>query len=137
MKVFTPEKESNQLGTSIFESYERKQRCKQKTRRELLKSKVLNRAEYYQGIVGVPDLLMHDLCDRDEANACFQDLQAAGQCHFLITYKNEELYVFPQWVLRMWSCSYCGLHSAARKADKPGDVSLCSNCGSQLKLIRA
>ena len=127
------------LGTfwSMFESYERKRRGKLNARRELLKSKVNHLAEYYQGIVGVPDLLMHDWCDREEANACFQDLQAEGQCHFFTTYQDEDLYVFPHLVVRVWKCGYCSSNYAARKTDTPSDVCQCSNCGAQLQLTLA
>jgi hypothetical protein len=129
----------NILGTfwSMFESYERKRLSKQNARKNLLKNKVKHLAQYYQGIVGVPDLLMHDWCDREEANACFQDLQAEGECHFFTTYQDEDLYVFPQLVIRVWNCGYCSSDYAARKSDKPSDVCLCSNCGAQLKLTLA
>jgi hypothetical protein len=122
---------------SIFEHYDRRKRSKQRARRDVLKSKVLHLAEYYQGIVGVPDLLMHDWCDREEANNCFQDLQAQGHCHFFTTYHDEDLYVFPELVIRVWNCDYCSSQFAARKSDTPSDVCLCSNCGSQLQLTVA
>lgn len=117
----------------VVSYFERRQRRKVEKRERELEELALRLAGTYKGIVGMPDLLMREACDRDEGERCFRRLMARGDCLFLCEYEGESVYVFPAHLARVWHCSHCD-SSFPSQPHQSGDERLnCCNCGGTLE----
>ncbi len=97
---------------------------------------VLALAARFQGLVGLPDLLMAELCNAEEGVASFQRLLTRGHCHWLCDLDDEPLYLFPAFSVKAWVCRHCDSHFPESGAPKtPSDARTCPGCGAQLELI--
>lgn len=114
----------------FVDGYARRRR--EERRLELDKS-VLTMASQYKGFVGMPDLLLNELCEREEGSACFQRLQREGHCRWLCDYGDEPLYVFPAFLVRTWVCHHCDARYPA--AASTGHTRFCECCGAALELV--
>jgi hypothetical protein len=119
---------------NVVRYFDRKRQAKHLARQQELDNKVLHLASHVQGIVGMPDLLMRQWCDREAGKGCFERLQASGDCTFLCTYHDEDVFVFPAFIQRIWNCHYCDSEFTASASDRQNKVCTCTNCGARLEL---
>ncbi len=97
-----------------------------------LEQDCLRLAAEYQGLVGVPDLLMRTSCDRAQAERCLDRLEKASMCRFLCHYQDEPLYVFPAFLPRMWECDYCASTYPVPASTSAATLCRCNGCGAMM-----
>lgn len=97
-----------------------------------LDRRALELASEYQGLLGVPDLLMRADCDRDGAQSCLTRLEKAQFCRFLCLYQEEAMYVFPGYLPRAWECEYCSNHVPTPLGTPRSPARECECCGAAM-----
>lgn len=97
-----------------------------------LEQTCLQLAAEYQGLVGVPDLLMRAECDRGQAMECLDRLEKASLCRYLCDYQEEALYVFPGFLPRQWECDYCGSKLPVPQGTPASTLCQCGSCGASM-----
>jgi DNA-directed RNA polymerase subunit RPC12/RpoP len=101
-------------------------------REQKIDNLVLRMAQRYNGIVGIPDLLMLEVCSREEAERSFQRLKLRGECLYLCDYQQEKLYVFPLHLCRVWHCEYCESEFPVLEEHHQETHLECPNCSARL-----
>jgi hypothetical protein len=97
-----------------------------------LEGKAMTLAAEYQGIVGVPDLIMRTGCDRAQALRALEALEKASLCRFLCHYQDEALYVFPGYLPRAWECDYCLAKVSVPSGTPASALCRCGGCGAMM-----
>lgn len=116
---------------AVAEYFGRRQAKKRAEEKELEK-KALELAAEYQGLVGVPDLLMRSDCNRQQAEQCLALLEKASLCRYLCQYQEEALYVFPGYLPRVWECDYCASQRPVPSGTPASTLCQCGSCGAAM-----
>jgi hypothetical protein len=119
-------------GALDLAAYLGRRAAQKKAAEQELEARALELACAYQGLLGVPDLLMRTECTRARAQACLCRLESSGVCRFLCTYREEALYVFPAFLPRAWSCEYCLSSYQVRPDMRSLDSCACPGCGAAM-----
>ncbi len=130
--VITVDVASVAKGVMVVGKFLVRRAAGKRARAQELKALALELAEQFQGFLGIPDLLSRGECSREEAQRCFEALEAEQHCRYLCHYQDEALYVFPAFLARVWSCDYCASQFAVDVATRDMPVCGCPNCGASM-----
>jgi hypothetical protein len=120
-----------QGAVAVADFFVKRSAARRVAQRELEQT-CLQLAQEYQGLLGVPDLLMRAQCDRKQAECCLQQLERASLCRYLCDYQQEALYVFPGFLPRQWECDYCQSRLPVPQGTPASSMCQCAGCGANM-----
>lgn len=112
---------------SLFEGFYRWKDYKERRRRcdQEINLDILGLAKICDGVISIPDVMIHLALDRRQARARMERFLAHGYCRVVDQIEGEDLYLFESLLPESKNCHYCG--TLYRKDSAPSE---CHNCGA-------